>query len=336
MPDDVSYPPCGFDRADGLDGNPGTATPSDALQIRTALGLPAGAFLEEDANSPEIELGEHATFVHTFKCDPVTGQEILYGNPRGTPLVDSQGYQYKVLTTSSQYQKGHYCIVRITAEWVDVPPEDEFHVETVEFNPSIFLHPRYASVVNYSAENAGSTDLITGPFLMGLITNAANMSTPQSQTGFYNLLNNYNVTDPAVLELCLELITKLQRGEDTFYLSGWRVFWSQYNTYPGSPAGSSGDATGLNPGGYTEDPVTEGGLPSYFWSLDGTPTGDNTFTVTSETVNPQYYENGISWLRQADTVEYSRVWFKVIHSWIGGPLGTWDVDIYSDGTDGGD
>lgn len=282
-------------------------------------------------DSPQIEQGEHYTFVHRFKCDRINGNAILIGVPRGTVLGDSFGFKYKVLTSQYDQQKGDYGIVTITSECINVPPEDEFHVETVEFNPSLFLHPRYQPVLNYSAMDVTNKNLITGQSIIGWIKNAAQMSTVQGQTGFANMLSGSNITDPDVLELAQELFQKMQLGEDTFYLSGWRVYWSQYSTFCGStPVAAGALPNGLNPGGYLEDPTVEGGLPYYFWSLDGTPGGKNTFSVTADKVNPDYYGNGLSWLRQADTIEYQRVWFKVTHSWIGGPLGVWDDDLYFD------
>lgn len=325
-----SYPPCGYSRADGLDGRPGTPTPNGTLQFQ-----PSPEFLEEFPESPQIEQGEHYTFVHRFKSDQNNAAAIVIGTPRGTPLVDSFDFQYKVLTSQYDQLRGDVAQVTITAECINIPPEDEFHVETVEFNPSIFLHPKYATIVSYSAQNASSTQLITGPIIIGWINNAVGLPSQIAQGENANQLNSDNITDADVLSLALELVQKLQRGEETYYLSGWRVYWTQYSTFPGVPAvDPNGQPTGLNPGGYIEDPVAAGGLPAYFWSLDGTPTGDNTFTITAQQVNPTMYPPAtdltptISWLRQADTVEYQRVWFKIVHSWIGAPGGTWDVDLY--------
>lgn len=317
----ASYPPCGNDRADGLNGNPGTPTPDDAVVYQ-----PAPTFLEELPESPQIEFGEHNTYVHSFKTDEANAYEILGGTPRGTILVDSEGSQYKVLTTQLDFQKGNFCVVRITQESVLTPPEDEFHVESVEFNPSIFLHPRYQTVINYDAppDDEAAEQNITGPQIINWITNAVDGSSQSQQNQWGQFINSTNITDPDVLSLAKELVTKLRRGEDTYYLSGWRVYWSQYFNLP-QP---------LNPGGYIEDPVAEGQLPPYFWSADGTPDGDNTLISLAQQVNPIIYPpptdlaGTISWLRQADTVEYQRVWFKVVHSWLGGPNGTWDNDIY--------
>lgn len=313
----MSFPPCGYDRADGQDGRPGTASPPGSVIQQPSVGI------EEQPTSPQVELGEHATFVHTISENYEDGQAILLATPRGTILEDDFGNQYKVLTCSLDYQKGDTCKIITTTEALSVPPEDEYHVETVEFNPSIFLHPRYASVVNY--DDVSTSDApVTGPQIIGWVNAAIDLPQIASQGEWYGQLNSDNITDPDVLSLAQELVTKLRRGEDTFYLSGFRVFWSQYFNLP----------QGINPGGYTEDPVTQGELPPYFWSSDGTPDGENTLISLAQQVSPLIYPpptdllNTISWLRQADTVEYQRVWFKIAHSWIGGPGGTWDNDLY--------
>jgi hypothetical protein len=53
--------------------------------------------------------------------------------------------------------------------------------------------------------------------------------------------------------------------------------------------------------------------------------------------NPQCYSsNGttsgtvnISWLRQSDSVQYARTWFKITRTWVGSVVGHWDVDLYN-------
>lgn len=327
---DSSFPPSGIDRADGIDGQPGTPTPVGARQIQ-----PSPSFFEELPDSPEIEIGEHLTFVHRFKTDYNNAIEILNGNPRGTVLLDSSGNQSKVLTAQLTYQKGDYCIVSITAEGTQYSPEDEYDVEVVEFNPSIFLHPRYKSVVNYTPTTGINMGLNIGPQIISAITNAANSPSfqqTQDQSGFLEyLITGTGDNAKGVLALSIELVTKLNRGEDTFYLAGWRVSWSQYCFLPPGPRSP---VVGISPGGYLEDPVYQGALPSYFWSDNGTPSGNNTLIALANEVNPTIYpapaDGNItfSWMRQADHLTYQRVWFKITRSWVGGPLGTWDKDIY--------
>jgi hypothetical protein len=125
-----------------------------------------------------------------------------------------------------------------------------------------------------------------------------------------------------------ELIGKLWRMEDTPLLNGMEMTWSEYYYRPPP----------INLGCYVEDPITQASpsLPDYFYSIDNPPdTGSNVFQYLS-TFNPQCYaSNGIqggpvkiSWLRDADTLEYQRTWFKVTRKWLGATFGTWDMDLY--------
>lgn len=303
-----SFQPSGFDRATGLDGLPGTPTPEGAI-----VNKPNTNYFEEEATSPEIERGEQGTFVHSFKCDQATGLAIVEGIPRGTLMTDSLGVTTKVLTCRYSQLPCLMARIVITAEatTLDVPP-DEFSVEAVEFNPSLFRHPRYASVVNYT------TGPLVGAQIVSLIQGTVNFSSVNAQSDANALLTASQISDPDVLALAQELQQKFSNGFDTFYLAGFKVTYSYYNFLP----------ILMNPGGYVQDPVTEGGLPFYFWSDNGTPGGNNIFTYLSETVDPILYGGGFSWLRQCDYQSYQRTWFKITQTWIGGPDGFWDAQIY--------
>lgn len=128
-----------------------------------------------------------------------------------------------------------------------------------------------------------------------------------------------------------EMLSKLWRSEDTPLTVGWEITWAEYYPWP----------TILNPGGYVEDPLSEAAvppLPDYFWQrrdAQGVITGD--IFDFMEYANPQCYAidgiagNGttISWLRDCDTVEFQRTWFKVTHKWLGAPIGAWDAQLYN-------
>jgi hypothetical protein len=332
-----TFPPSGFDRADGSPGFPGTPTPADAEQIRTSGG--GDTFFEEMPDSPEIEEGEHATVVHRFKVDLDNAAELTVGYPRGTILVSSSGDQSRVLTNRYLYQKGDYAIVEMTAEGLYLTPEDDFRIEPADFNPSIFLHPYFINVRNYNgATDASPPTATTGPQLIGAINNIVDLPSLQSQADWQGVLETLltNALDDTVIDNCNTLIGLLRRGVDTFYLSGLRVSWSEYSFTPAIMQGY-----GINPGGYIEDPVDQGGLPYYFWADDGTPTGGNILTQLAQQVNPTFYPPSsdnpfpppdtlptISWLRQCDELQYERTWFKITHNWVGGPLGTFDYSIY--------
>lgn len=122
-----------------------------------------------------------------------------------------------------------------------------------------------------------------------------------------------------------EIISKLWRGEDVPYLTGRQITWSQFFFAP----------VFLHPGGIIQSPV---GIVNDFFmgpSQNGTDTIFDQFPLD----NPQSYSQdgfpdgllNISWLRKADEVEYQRTWFKITHTWIGLPNGSWDVDLYDVG-----
>ncbi len=159
--------------------------------------------------------------------------------------------------------------------------------------------------------------------------------------------------DPIVIAIAAakEIISKLWRQEDTPYLTGWQIRWTQYFFAP----------TYLNPGGYIQDPLTV--VPSYFMQVPDPGTfstllarGDVTSPFSNQdtispfasgntildhiaAINPQSYsDNGrvegdlnISWLRKADEYIYQRTWFAVTHCWIGSPIGSWDQSLYTQG-----
>ena len=116
----------------------------------------------------------------------------------------------------------------------------------------------------------------------------------------------------------------------SFYLSGYKITWAQYYWIPQV----------LNPGGYIEDPVQNGGLPALFWSTTEKPDGVNIFSQT-QVHNKNMFPLvtgapplntipfGLSWLRQADTIHLNRTWWRLTRSWIGGPMGHWDKEIYT-------
>lgn len=168
-------------------------------------------------------------------------------------------------------------------------------------------------------------------------------------------VNFNNASDPITIALAAakELISKLWRQEDTPYIAGYEIQWTQYFFQP----------VYLNPGGYVEDPRLW--VPEYFLNPEtngqtiprgkqnvktpvGTGYGNNDQDAAIEEgaatifdyltkINPQCYSvtglNGgalaFSSLRKADSYRYSRTWFAVTHHWIIAPIGKWDSDIYT-------
>lgn len=84
---------------------------------------------------------------------------------------------------------------------------------------------------------------------------------------------------------------KLLKGLESYYLAGWTYSWSLYSwTIPT-----------LTNGAYIETP--------------GGPLAG-------------YLGTGVDWLRQADDMEFDGFKYKLTRTWLGGPTGHWDTDIY--------
>ncbi len=110
-----------------------------------------------------------------------------------------------------------------------------------------------------------------------------------------------SIADPVQLALAQSLYQKLLRGEETFYLAGWRYSFELFSY--NAPLASNGGFTGT-PGG----PLA-GSLPG-----------------------------NVSWLRLADHIMPAGVngsMFKNTITWLGGPVndgvGYWDPDLYPAG-----
>ena len=102
--------------------------------------------------------------------------------------------------------------------------------------------------------------------------------------------------------LMLKLFEKLKRGFESYYLAGSRYVWNQYYL--------PGEVPSLSNGGYTQEP--------------GGPYGGGLLP------------GNVQWLREADSLsqgQYSPLGGiqKVTRSWVGGPDGWWDPDIYPPG-----
>ena len=130
-----------------------------------------------------------------------------------------------------------------------------------------------------------------------------------------------------------EIIGKLWRMEDSPMVNAVEITLSQYWFRPPD----------MNLGGYIEDPsaaTTNPQLPDYFTSKAYPPNSTSSIFTNLAKINPQCFSSTgdtsgtttISWLRDADTIEYQRTWFRVTSKWLGAPIGAWDADIYSTGT----
>ena len=329
MADSPSYPPIGFDRADGTltyEGQVvGTPTPAGTVVVK-----PYAHWLEELPTSPTLERSEQFTAKHSYAVDQVNGPILLAGLPRGTVLADSVGVIWKIVQTSLEYQSATRAILSLTMEAInsDVPPDD-YEVDALELNPPLIRHPRYVSLLFYQPPNGQQN----GIQIINAIETAINGSNTLQQAE--NIANLSSITDPTVQGYAKEYAAKRYRGEETWYLPCIQVTWSRYSYSPVFDIGNPG----LNPGGYIEDPVAKGGLPAFFWSDTGFPGGNNLLLEQAALKSPMFYGAGLSWLRKSDRITFQRTLFKITHTWVGAPNGNsnltgyqfsyWDPDIYS-------
>lgn len=124
-----------------------------------------------------------------------------------------------------------------------------------------------------------------------------------------------------------ELLTKIWRMEDSPPVYGLELVWAEYYWRPIT----------VNLGSYIENPIeATPGFPDFFYCPQRIPDGSTIFDKIGQ-INPQYYsatgQRGggviISWLRQADTLEFNRTFFKVTRKWLGAPVGCWDADLFN-------
>ena len=291
----------GLDWASGVGGLPGVSTPASAVTVLNARGNTTFV-LDEMPDSPEIERAEQATIRHSFKVDWATGLVLISAFGRGAIMVDSGGNVTKILSTSLKRMRSGIMQAEFTviAEGLsfDNPP-DEFSVDAHDQQPALEKHPRYSALT------------MTQRFLIRGAIDSSYTQGAQATVGA--VLGS--LADPTQKAQAIDLLMKFRRGNESFYLPGFTVTWSQYAWSPWA----------VNPGGYIEDPGVGGAVPYYFWYVNST----QTIFTQAASVNPQLYGSGISWLRLADTQSWARTWYKITRTWIGSPYGFWDPSLYS-------
>ena len=145
------------------------------------------------------------------------------------------------------------------------------------------------------------------------------------------------------LAAATELISKLWRQEDTPYIAGYKVIWTQkvFSTVY------------LNPGGYVEDPrqivpqyfmnpFNNGIIPRSYASSgyvydSSAPDSSSSIFDLLPIINPQCYSSDgtptgaldFSALRTTDTIRYDRTFFDLTHSWTVATVGKWDAQLYT-------
>jgi hypothetical protein len=309
----------------------GTSNPTSGPKIGTNYAGGSATFagfipiFEESSDSPVVEFGEQCTIQHTFFVDYIGSILIQTDYQRGTVMQDNVSGPFgpnvsRVLSTNSQpiAKSGtQICKLQVISEAQSFAnPPDEFDVATIELNPPAEKHPRYSGLTYYQKDIVRSQVIVDSIDIKQQFQNIAS-SFSQSNSNL-----NYPSTQNQQQQ-ALELMFKKQKGEDNFYLSGYKIIFSQYFWQP----------VQVNPGGYIENPFTV--IPSYYWT-DGL--GFNIFSQTQQ-YNPNVYipnqlgtsksSYGISWLRQSDELHQQRTWFKLTSTWVGGVLGQWDNEWYN-------
>lgn len=365
MPDTYdTFPPSCLDRADGTPGFFGTVTPADVIaqRIATAFNGNSQAFFEEDPHSPKIDFGEQTTIQHTFWCDcgpPPATPGMGFDGPDGGTLYElipfiqrgqiqtaSDGAVTRILNSTVERFPPNIAKVTVTSEGLSfgIPP-DEFSIEPQEINPDLMKHPRY----NYGQDGNTSTGYGLTQQQKIIIRQALQSQSMYQTIGQLNQIFAAAGVQPGTAgpinwtlpqqKMAWEIIQKNYRGEDTWYVPALTVTWAQYIfPLPGEILPS------LNPGGYIEDPTNamDFSIPYYLWSIDGTDSnpsdGSNDILQSLAKVIFDLYDDGVTYLRKADRLDFSRTWYKYTRTWVGAPTGPadqdgnnyvyWDPDIY--------
>ena len=168
-------------------------------------------------------------------------------------------------------------------------PCDDFRIEPIELYPKI---ERNAIFNQTSTGTGGSPDITTQ--MVALAYGALHGGTLPARQTAEQAVSNY--ADTELSDMGKVLLDKLRKGEETFYMAGMKFIWWYFRyTMPN-----------LSLGGIIQWPSGPGNIPSYLPS-------------------------DLGFLRLADSVEPVGVngsMYKVIGTWIGGPKGHWDNDIY--------
>jgi len=200
---------------------------------------------------------------------------------------------------------------------------------------SVLVDVKMDTWANVAADAAANGAKITN----GLIWDGTTANLPD---GYYTYCTVPVPTDTPGIQLAIaaakEIIGKIWRQEEQPYIIGYEMSWSSYWFRP--PA--------ISPGGVVSDPITgvDGSIqvPDYFISTEYPPNQLLTIFDGLPIENQQCYsisgshgggrgvygvDYDISWLRNADDIDYQRTWFRLTRSWKGAPIGMWDTDLYS-------
>jgi hypothetical protein len=239
-------------------------------------------------NAPRLVYGDRVKSVDIYKGPQTLCAESMLA--RGTFGTGSRaGWVVNQCTCDTSLGT----VGTLTIEWeaggssADQPlPTGDFSLEPQEIYPKIERNPFFSGITAdtvsavynclYSFDRTGANS--ANAIIQSRVTDAQDGGTSGTQTAFAS-----------------ELLQKLQNGEESYYIAGYRYSFSTYS--------------------YTEPSLSPGGII-------GTPAGPISGDLPS----------GVQWLRLADKIEPAGVngsMYKLTQNWIGGPSGYWDSDLYA-------
>ena len=229
--------------------------------------------LVEANNSPTYELSERVLKTRIYHGLFSYCESLLPDYSRGTIGTGSEA-GYLVSRTTLAKLRGK--IGQLSIQWEASSdssgqslPSDEVAVTPNNLNPRLETHPRFT--VGGSALTAA---------------NLANVETALRAQDESARATAY----AALPSLGKELVDRIRRGNESYYLAALRYSWVTHSwTIPSSTRG-----------GYVESPG--GPLSSYFVA-------------------------GISWLREADDLQYQNGIWRRTRTWLGGPNGYFDAAL---------
>jgi hypothetical protein len=239
-------------------------------------------------NSPRLVYGDRVKAVDIYK-----GQQSLCAESMLARGTFGTGLRAGWVVNQCTCDTSRGDIGTLTIEWeaggssADQPlPTGDFSLEPQEIYPKVERNQFFTGITAdtvsavynclYSFDRSGANSANT--IIQERVTNAQDGGASGIQTAF-----------------AFELLQKLQNGEESYYIAGYRYSFSTY----------SYTAPSLSPGG-----------------IIGTPAGPIAGDLP----------NGVQWLRLADKIEPAGVngsMYKYTQNWIGGPSGYWDSDLYS-------
>jgi hypothetical protein len=237
-------------------------------------GLPSGT-LTELVGSGQLKYAERITYVQKFGGRYYDCLLFANSHPRGSTWYITLGVAanlFQVEDTTLDSEKGGKGNVTVNYVYLGSTPPEEFALTPFEINPKIEKHSYFAALTPDDIKAAKQA------------YNAATAAGSATMTSaIASKVNAVNIK---------ALIDKWLRGQETYYLAGFKFQHTLYFT-----SAPNGD-----PGGYIQNPF--GSFAAYVAGA------------------------GLSWLRQSDEVVWNNGLWKLTRTWIGGPAGQWDTDIY--------